>query len=56
MEETRCRFYRLRDDLTYYIAAQLDKAVIKSMYGEYQDIWDQVGERRLEYRRTPEPG
>lgn len=55
MEETQYKFYRLRDNLAYYVAAnqpdKLDEVVINSMFNEYQIIWDQLGERWLEYRR-----
>jgi len=60
MEETQSRFYRLRDNLTHYVAAnqpdELDEAVITSMFDEYQKIWDQLGERWLQYRRYSELG
>jgi hypothetical protein len=60
MEETQSKFYRLRDDLTYYVAAnrpdELDEAVIKSMFDEYQKTWDQLGNRWLQYRRYSELG
>jgi hypothetical protein len=56
MEDTQYRFYRLRDELTYYIAAtqeeQLDEAKIKEIFDEYQQIWDQLGSRWMEYRRA----
>jgi hypothetical protein len=56
MENTQYRFYRLRDELTYYIAAtqpdQLDEARIREMFDEYQRIWDQLGNRWMEYRRA----
>ena len=55
MEETQYRFYRLRDELTYYIAAtkpdHLDKDKLKEAFDEYQRIWDQLGSRWIEYRR-----
>jgi hypothetical protein len=58
MENTQYRFYRLRDELTYYIAAtpaeQLDEARIRVMFDEYQQIWDQLGNRWMEFRRTVE--
>ena len=57
MEEAQYRFYRLRDEVTYYIAAsqpdQLDESRIRKMFDEYQQIWDQLSNRWLEYRRTP---
>ena len=60
MEEAQYKFYRLRDDLTFYLAAhqpdQLDKATIKDMFDKYQEIWDQLSSRWLEYRRTSELG
>ena len=57
MEEAQHKFYRLCDEVTYYIAAsqpdQLDGSRIRKMFDEYQQIWDQLGNRWLEYRRTP---
>jgi hypothetical protein len=57
MEEAQYKFYRLRDDLTYYIAAsppdQLNESRIQNMFDEYQTIWDQLSNRWMEYRRTP---
>ncbi|OJF15207.1 SLATT domain-containing protein [Couchioplanes caeruleus] len=56
MEETQYQFYRLRDELTYYIAStepsQVDPAKIKSMFDEYQNIWDQLGKRWQEFRQS----
>lgn len=56
MGETQYRFYRLRDELTYYIAAtkpdQLDEGKLREVFDEYQRIWDQLGTRWLEYRRA----
>ncbi|AIJ25368.1 hypothetical protein [Amycolatopsis methanolica] len=58
MEETQYRFYRLRDDLTYYLAEtppeQVDREVVRRMFGEYQGIWDSLGERWLSHRRPGE--
>jgi hypothetical protein len=58
MENTQYRFYRLRDELTYYIAAtppdELDEARIREIFDEYQRIWDQLGNRWMEFRRVPE--
>ena len=57
MEEAQHKFYRLRDEIAYYIAAnqpdQLDESKIRSMFDEYQQIWDQLSSRWMEYRRTP---
>ena len=57
MEEMQQKFYRLRDELTYYIAAnqpdQLDESKVRAMFDEYQEIWDQLSSRWMEYRRTP---
>jgi hypothetical protein len=54
MEEAQYKFYRLRDDLTYYIAAsppdQLNESRIQNMFDEYQTIWDQLSNRWMEYR------
>jgi hypothetical protein len=59
MEETQYRLYRLRDDLSYYVAGrqpnELDIATINQMFDDYQRIWDQLGNRWLEYRRTAVP-
>ena len=56
MEETQYRFYRLRDELTYYIAAtkpdHLDEGRLREVFDEYQRIWDQLGSRWMEYRRV----
>lgn len=56
MEETQYRFYRLRDELTYYIAStnpdHLDQSKLREVFNEYQKIWDQLGSRWLEYRRV----
>jgi len=56
MEDTQYGFYRLQDELTYYIAAtpadQLEEARIRAMFDEYQRIWDQLGTRWMEYRRA----
>jgi len=59
MEETQHRLYRLRDELSYYIASrpadELDGTEIKAMFDHYQGIWDALGNRWLEYRRTASP-
>lgn len=56
MEEAQYQFYRLRDELTYYIAAtepsDLKPAKIKELFGEYQLIWDQLSKRWLEFRQS----
>lgn len=56
MEDTQYRLYRLRDELTYYMAAtqeeQLDEARIREIFDEYQQIWDQLGSHWMEYRRA----
>ncbi len=56
MEETQSKFYRLRDELTYYIAATkpdlLDEARLRAVFDEYQRIWDRLDTRWLEYRRV----
>ena len=56
MEETQYQFYRLRDELTYYIAAtepdHVDPTKVRAMFDEYQQIWDQLGKRWLEFRRS----
>jgi hypothetical protein len=57
LEEAQYKFYGLRDELTYYIAASqpdhLDESKLRSMFDEYQQIWDQLSNRWMEYRRTP---
>lgn len=57
MENTQYRFYRLRDELTYYIAAtppdRLDETRLSGMFAEYQRIWDQINSRWMEVRRSP---
>lgn len=57
MEEAQYKFYRLRDELTYYIAAnqpgQPDESKLRGMFEEYQQIWSQLSDRWMEYRRTP---
>jgi len=57
MEEAQHKFYSLRDEVTYYIAAnqpdQLDESKIRKMFDEYQQIWEQLSNQWLEYRRTP---
>ena len=57
MEETQTRFYSLRDELSFYLAAtpvdQLDPARIRAAFDDYQRIWGTLGERWLEYRRVP---
>ena len=49
LEEAQYKFYRLGDELTYYIAAsqpgQLDESKLRSMFDEYQQIWDQLSNR-----------
>jgi hypothetical protein len=60
MEETQYRFHRLRDELTFYLAAtppdQLDTAVVREMFDQYQQIWNELSSRWLEYRRSTSPG
>jgi hypothetical protein len=57
MEESQHKFYRLHDELTYYIAAnqpdQLEETRLRNMFDEYQQIWDQLSNRWMESRRTP---
>jgi hypothetical protein len=59
MEESQSRFYALRDELSYYLAAtpvdELDRAEIKKKFDEYQRIYVALGERWLEFRRVPGP-
>ncbi|MCM0674669.1 DUF4231 domain-containing protein [Micromonospora phytophila] len=60
MEECQYKFYRLRDEVTYYIASnkpeELEAAKIRAMFDQYQGIWDELGSRWLEYRRSGSPG
>jgi hypothetical protein len=57
MEEAQYKFYRLRDELTYYISSnqpdQLDGSKLHAMFDVYLQIWDQLSNRWMEYRRTP---
>jgi hypothetical protein len=60
MEAAQYRFYRLRDDVSYYLAAtpseQLDQTTIQEFFQQYQSVWDELGSRWLEYRQpTPRP-
>ncbi|QUQ66042.1 SLATT domain-containing protein [Kutzneria sp. CA-103260] len=59
MEEAQYRFYRLHDDLRFYLAAnpidQLDRERVDAAFEEYQRIWGTLGERWLESRRVPGP-
>ncbi|WP_370944642.1 SLATT domain-containing protein [Amycolatopsis sp. cg5] len=56
MEEVQYRFYRLRDDLSFYVATtpadELDIAVLRAKFDEYQAIWDKVGTRWIQYRQA----
>ncbi|MFI7115732.1 DUF4231 domain-containing protein [Amycolatopsis sp. NPDC049868] len=56
MEEGQYKFYRLRDELTYYIAStppeELDQAVLRETFDQYQAIWDLVGNSWLKYRQA----
>ena len=60
MEEAQGRFYRLRDDLTYYMAAtppaEVDPRRLDDVFERYQEIWDLLGDRWLEYRRSAGSG
>jgi hypothetical protein len=53
--QTQYRFYRLRDELTFYLASrppeQIEAGKVAEMFREYQAIWDQLGSRWLEYRQ-----
>ena len=58
MEETQYRFYRLRDELSYLASRrenEVEATVVAEMFQQYQEIWDQIGSRWIEYRRTAEP-
>jgi hypothetical protein len=56
MEEAQYEFYRLRDDVTFYLAStpteQLDPERIRSLFEQYQGIWDRLSSRWLEFRRA----
>jgi len=56
MEETQYRFYRLRDELTFYLASrapeEVDPDTVAETFREYQAIWDQLGSRWLEFRQV----
>ncbi|MFK0245685.1 DUF4231 domain-containing protein [Amycolatopsis azurea] len=56
MEEGQYKFYRLRDELTYYVAStppeELDQAVLRERFDQYQAIWDLVGNSWLKYRQA----
>ena len=58
MEETQYKFYRLRDDVAYYMASnkpeELEETQIRQFFNRYQTIWDQLSDRWLEYRRAGE--
>jgi len=58
MEETQYKFYRLRDDVAYYLASnkpeELEETQIRQFFDRYQTIWDQLSNRWLEYRRASE--
>jgi hypothetical protein len=60
MEEVQYEFYRLRDELTYYIAAtkpeDLDESKLRSMFDQYQQVWAKLSNRWKEYRRIPGAG
>jgi hypothetical protein len=60
MEEIQYRFYRLRDDVSFYVAStspdQLDPEVLRARFEDYQAIWDQVGSRWLKYRQSDASG
>lgn len=56
MEQTQYGFYRLRDDLTFYLAStppdHLDAQVLTTIFDRYQTIRDQLGNRWIEARRS----
>lgn len=60
MEEVQYEFYRLRDELSYYIAAtnpqDLEESKLRSMFDQYQQVWEKLSNRWMEYRRTPGAG
>lgn len=59
MEETQYRFYRLRDDVTYYLAStpsdELTEPTVRAFFDQYQAFWDQLGSRWIESRRSGTP-
>ena len=60
MEKTQYRFHRLRDDLTFYLAAtpadEVDRARIEEMFERYQQIWHEQSSRWLDFRRSDSAG
>ena len=60
MEKTQYRFYRLRDDLTYYIASnkpdRLEESTIRQFFDSYQRTWDLLSDRWMEYSGRRGPG
>lgn len=58
MKETQYKFYRLRDEVSYYIASNVPEALeeteIRQFFNRYQTIWDELGNSWLEYRRSSE--
>lgn len=54
MEESQYRLYRLRDELTYYLAAtkpeELDQAKIRDVFDQYQEIWRGLSARWMQFR------
>ncbi|WP_341716279.1 SLATT domain-containing protein [Micromonospora sp. FIMYZ51] len=56
MEESQYRFYRLRDDVMYYIAStqpgQIEVEKVRELFDQYQKIWDDLSSRWQEYRRS----
>lgn len=59
MEKMQNRFYRLRDELSYYIAVtqpdRIDGARVRQMFDEYQQVWEEASDRWMEYRRAAGP-
>ena len=60
MEEAQAKFYRLRDELTYYIAASqpdgMDEVRIRQMFDQYQHIWYELNSGWLEFRKSAGQG
>lgn len=59
MEETQYRFYRLQDDLDYFLAKkspeELQFADVDPFFTRYQEIWDDISRRWLEFRHGERP-
>lgn len=56
MEEMQYRFYRLRDDLDYYLSKtppdQVATEQLDHFFETYQELWNDVSQRWLEQRHS----